>query len=251
MATDHPWCKSPSMAERGMRASVKNSSAKVCPPVIVVSGRASMPGVEYLDQETADPRVLLRGRVGPHVELAPIRQVAQGVPGLLPVNDEVVAVFDRGGAERGEVRTGVGLGHALRPDLVAAQHGLEEALLFLRGAKVHDCRRDVGDADHVHRAGRAQAVHLLHEGELLRRRRQHALRLDRPRGSGPAAVGQVRFQARSGSRLRSTGADPPRRLGGEVASSTSGAPRGTGPRQVRATSCSHSNSPSGNCSVYP
>ena len=45
MATDHPACSGPSMAERGTRASVKKSSAKDWPPVMVVRGHASMPGV--------------------------------------------------------------------------------------------------------------------------------------------------------------------------------------------------------------
>ena len=114
-----------------------------------------------IDQETGDPVMLLRGRICSHVELAPIGEVTQRVPRLLPIDDEVVTVFDRSGAQRGEVRTGVGFGHALRPDLVAAQHGLEEALLLLRGAELHDRRRDVGDTDHVHRAWSSGAIHLL------------------------------------------------------------------------------------------
>ncbi len=43
------------MAERGIRASVKNSSAKVCPPVIVVSGRASIPGVRKSTKKQVMP----------------------------------------------------------------------------------------------------------------------------------------------------------------------------------------------------
>ena len=45
MATPSPAWSGPSIAERGTRTSEKKSSAKDCPPVMVVSGRASMPAV--------------------------------------------------------------------------------------------------------------------------------------------------------------------------------------------------------------
>ena len=178
------------MAVRGIRASVKKSSAKAWPPVMVVSGRASMPGRAQVDQEAGDAGVLPRRRVGAHVELAPVGEVAHGVPRLLPVDHEVVAVLDGARAQRGQVGARVGLGHALRPDLVAAQHRREEARLLLVGAEVHDRRRDVRDADHVHRAGRPRPAHLLHVDELLGDAGATPAVFDRPRRRGPAAVGQ-------------------------------------------------------------
>ena len=59
MATDQPAWSGPSMAERGTRASVKKSSAKDCPPVMVVSGRASMPGVRRSTRKHVMPACFL------------------------------------------------------------------------------------------------------------------------------------------------------------------------------------------------
>ncbi len=42
-----------------MRASVKKSSAKVCPPVIVVIGRASIPGVRMSTRKHVIPACFL------------------------------------------------------------------------------------------------------------------------------------------------------------------------------------------------
>ena len=204
MATDHPAWSGPSMAERGTRASVKKSSAKDCPPVMVVSGRASMPGVRRSTRKQVMPGVLLGRRVGAHVELAPVGEVPERVPGLLPVDHEVVAVLDRGGAQRGQVRAGVGLGHALGPDLVAAQHRLEEALLLLGRAELHDGRRDVGDADHVHRA-RAPAPGSSPRGRPAARRRRRRARRARPATTAPP----TRRRPASGSRPAAPRGRPP------------------------------------------
>ena len=94
------------------------------------------------------------------------------------------------GAQRGEVGAGVGLGHALGPDLVAPQHRTQEPLLLLVGAVGHDGRGDVGDADHVDRARGRRRAHLLEVGELLVDVRPPPAVLDRPGRCRPPGVGQ-------------------------------------------------------------
>ncbi len=44
LASRHPSLSSPTTFSAGMRTSVKKTSLKVCPPVISVIGRISMPG---------------------------------------------------------------------------------------------------------------------------------------------------------------------------------------------------------------
>ena len=82
--------------------------------MMVVRGRASMPGVRGWTGKLMIPDVLGR-RVRAH-RADTSRPGVRGVPRLLPVDHEVVAVFDRGGAERGQVGQHRA-GRALRPDL--------------------------------------------------------------------------------------------------------------------------------------
>lgn len=44
LASDQPWLTSPTRFSAGMRTSVRNTSLKVCAPVISMIGRTSMPG---------------------------------------------------------------------------------------------------------------------------------------------------------------------------------------------------------------
>ena len=88
----------------------------------------------------------------------------------------------------GEVGAGVGLGEALAPDVVAAQHRGAAGRVFCSSVPYgHDRRRDVGDAEHVERARRAGAVqllgphHLLHHARRRGRRTRPATRSRRSR----------------------------------------------------------------------
>ena len=137
------------------------------------------------------PRCLPTVGIGPDVELAPVGQVAEAVPRLLAVHHEVVADRLRPAPQRRQVRSGVGLGHALGPDLVAAQHRPQEAALLLIGAVGHDRRRDVRDADHVDRTGRGAPVHLLEVDELLVEVGVASTVVGRPRRRRPTRVGQA------------------------------------------------------------
>src|SRR5690606_35995653 len=108
----------------------------------------------------------------------PVGVLAVGGPGLLAVDEEVIALVLGGGAERGEVGAGVGLGVALTPRDRANDDAREEALLLLVGAEADDER-----TDHVEAEGRelrgAGERELLGEDEAARGvelRAAHALR---------------------------------------------------------------------------
>src|SRR5262249_14332546 len=87
--------------------------------------------------------------------------VRRGRPDLLAVDDEVVAVLDRRGAERGQVRARLWLRIALAPDDLAAQRRGDPAALLLLGAELEQRRRQHRDAL-VRQAGWQAGV-----GELL------------------------------------------------------------------------------------
>jgi hypothetical protein len=144
-----------------------------------------------VDEQAADPPVRRGIWVGPHVELAPVGEVAEAVPGLLAVDDEAAPVGFGRGAQRGQVRPRVGLRHPLRPDLVAPQQRPQEPRLLLGRPVGHDRRRDVGDADRVDRPGCPGGRHLLVVGDLLVQAGVSATMLDRPGGCRPAGVGQL------------------------------------------------------------
>ena len=74
--------------------------------------------------------------------------VGLGRPHLLAVDHPLVAVAHGPGGEAGEVGAGAGLAEQLAPDLVAAEHRVEEALLLRVGAVGDDRRADHADADH-------------------------------------------------------------------------------------------------------
>jgi hypothetical protein len=104
----------------------------------------------------------------------------------------VVAVALGVAPQRREVGARLGLGHALAPDVVAAQHRTEEALLLVGRAVGHDRRRDVGHADRVHGTGRAGPGHLLVAGELVEQVGVATSVLRRPGDGAVARVDQRR-----------------------------------------------------------
>ena len=144
-----------------------------------------------VDEQAADALVLRHRRIRPHVELTPVGQVPETVPRLLAVEHEFVPVPYGTGPQRGEVAPGIGLGHALGPDLVPPEHGTEEAFLLLVGPVGHDRRCDVGDADHVDGTRGRRRTHLFEVGELLVDARIAPAVLERPCRRRPSGVGQL------------------------------------------------------------
>ena len=92
IATRQPSCSGPSSAVRGTRTSVKKISLNSFSPVIVISGRTSIPGSVMSTRRQEMPLCFGAVGVGAHEQLAPVREVTEGVPRLLAVDDEVVAV---------------------------------------------------------------------------------------------------------------------------------------------------------------
>ena len=72
----------------------------------------------HVDQQERDAFLLLRRRIGAHQAEDPVGVLRQRGPGLLAVDDVVVAVALGRGLQRGEVGAGAGLGEALAPPVV-------------------------------------------------------------------------------------------------------------------------------------
>ena len=88
-------------------------------------------------------------RIGAAQHEDPVRPRAEGGPDLLPVQHEVVAVEDGAGLERRQVAAGTGLAEALAPDLVAGEHGRDEAAALRFAAVVDERRTEQPDAERV------------------------------------------------------------------------------------------------------
>ena len=150
--------------------------------------------------------------------------VGGGGPDFLAVDDEVVAVADGAGGERGEVGAGAGFGVALRPgDFAGEDRG--QVLAFLLVGAVHDQggaeHGDAGAAD----GGGAGFGHFLAEDELLHGGESAAADFGGPVGRDPAALGEGGVPVDGGAALGLVGgfavvfpgAFGHRAAGGEVA----------------------------------
>ena len=155
LAQSQPRFSSPMSWSAGTFTSSKKTSLTSCPPSMVMIGRTVMPGDLHVGQQEGDALLLLRVRVGADQQEDPVGVLRQRGPGLLAVDDVVVALAHRARLEAGEVGAGAGLGEALAPPVVEVGHARQEALLLLLRAE--------GDDD--------RAAHVGVEGERLRRRR--------------------------------------------------------------------------------
>ncbi len=111
-------------------------------------------------------------------------------PHLLAVDDEVVAVTHRAGAQRREVRTGARLAHPKGSGHLAPQHGHRPAMLLLIGAERNQRRRNDVDALRVEAVVDASSAQLIEVHELLQHGRVAAAELRRLGGQQPAVVEQ-------------------------------------------------------------
>ena len=89
----------------------------------------------HVDQQERDAELLLGRGVRAAEAEDPVGVLRQRGPGLLAVDDVVVALAHRRGLEAGEVGAGAGLGEALAPPVVQRRHARQEALLLLLGAE--------------------------------------------------------------------------------------------------------------------
>src|SRR5690606_14552822 len=101
----------------------------------------------HVDQQEGDAALLLGFRVGTHQTEDHVGVLAQSGPGLLTVDDVVVAIAHGAGLQRGEVGTGAWLGVALAPPVLTGQDAWQVLLLLCFGTELDDHRSDHGDAE--------------------------------------------------------------------------------------------------------
>src|SRR6185437_12343782 len=89
-------------------------------------------------------------------------------PHLLAVQHPRVPVPDRRGLQAGHVGAGAWLGEQLAPDLIAAQHRRQVALLLFLAAALQDRRAGHAQADDECADGQRVVPRFLAEGDLLK-----------------------------------------------------------------------------------
>ena len=142
---------------------------------------------EHADAGMRRPGVLVGSRREEHVFAPPGRG-----PDLLAIDDPVIAVLHRAGAQRGEV--GAGLWFAV----THAVHGLatkdlrQVFLLLLRCAEHHQC---VG-LDRRADPRRLAPLHRLHERDLFQRRTRLAAEVFRPAEADPSGCADIARKVR-------------------------------------------------------
>ena len=123
------------------------------------------PGRVHRDTEERDALVLLHVGVRPCCEPDVVSVPGERGPGLLAVDDELVAVADGSALQRSEVGAGIGFGVAdTEGDLPAGDLRQEEVLLLL-GAVLHQGRADGVDREHRDRC--ADGHRLVEHHELF------------------------------------------------------------------------------------
>jgi hypothetical protein len=122
------------------------------------------------------------------VTIMPVAVVRARRPDLLTVDQPVVAVPGGGHAQPRQVGAGGRLAEELAPDLLAARHLLEEALLLLVGAVGHQGRAEHAEADAVDVGRHAELALLLTPDDPLDRRAAAPAVLLGPRDAGPARI---------------------------------------------------------------
>jgi hypothetical protein len=134
-------------------------------------------------------RAALESRgIGADEEEPPLRDVRARDPDLVAVYHVVVAVAERGGAQVGEIATGLGLGEALAPVVVGIQDVRDPEPLLLLRAPLDDHRSDLPQAVGVVDAGRAVRRHHLRVDHVLGDRGVAPAPLRRPVDRRPAAL---------------------------------------------------------------
>ena len=138
-----PRPSSPRILEGGTRTSSKNSSAVSWAfwPIFLrlrprlKPGRSVSTSTSVMPLAPADVSVLA-------ATMTRSAMPAVGDEGLLPVDDQLVALAQRRGADRLQVAARAGLGHGNRRDHLALGHARQPGALLLLAAVVEDVGRD-------------------------------------------------------------------------------------------------------------
>src|SRR5262249_26413731 len=113
-----------------------------------------------------DTRLRLGRRIGADQAKDPVGVLGQRGPGLVAVDDIMIAVTHRLGADRSEIGARARLGKALAPPLLAGENAWQKLLLLgLVAERINDWA-DHGDAERQRRQ-RACARRFLLEDEAL------------------------------------------------------------------------------------
>ena len=139
-----------------------------------------------IDDQTAQPAMFRRAGIGAHQGKHPLRVMSPGLPDLVAVDDEVIAVETRGCFHRREVGSRIGFGIALRPFHLGAQNSGQMVRLLRFGPEIGDDRPDEIEP-HGNQHRHPDPDHLLGQDELLVERCPHSADLSRPVRRDPAA----------------------------------------------------------------
>ena len=159
------------------------------PPSMVTMGRTSTPGSRMSRSRKEIPSCGLTSVSVRTRQNIMSRPVCGGCPGLGPVDDVVVAVTDRAGAQARQIGPCVRLRVALAPPRLVRGDGRQVLRLLRVAAEGADHR-----ADHLRPEGHdprcSRTPHLLLEDVALHRRPARPAVLHRPRIDEPAPFGQ-------------------------------------------------------------
>ncbi len=143
----------------------------------------------HVDKQHGDAALRPRLGVGAHQAEHPVGVLGKRGPGLLAIDDVFVAVAHGARLERRQVRPGTGLGIALAPPVLYADHARQKAGLLLRAAVFHQHGADHRQAERQQPwRARLEAFHF--EDQALQGVPARAAVLDRPVRRAPALVGQ-------------------------------------------------------------
>ncbi|MNR08311.1 hypothetical protein D3C85_1244590 [compost metagenome] len=123
----------------------------------------------------------------------PVGEDGPGRPGLLAVEDILIAVAGGLAGNRGHVRAGIGLRPALRPHVGTGRHARQEPLLLRLGAELHQGRPEQQLAVLIDAHRPIGAVVLLFEDQPLDQVATAAAELGWPHHHRQAAFEQLGF----------------------------------------------------------
>ena len=142
-------------------------------------------GRRHVDQQEGNAHLLLSLGVGAREAEKPIGVLRGRRPGLLAVDDIMVAVTHGAGLQRCEVGAGAGLGKSLRPPVVEICGARQEVALLLLRAESGDNRPDHVNIE-LQRLRHRIELQLLQEDVMLDRRPALTAPFDRPARRRPA-----------------------------------------------------------------
>jgi len=143
----------------------------------------------HVDENEGNAFLLFRARIGAREQENPIRVLSERRPGLLAVDDVVIAVAFRRRLQRGKIGAGAGFGKSLAPPIVEIGDARQELFLLRVGTECVDHRPDHADAERQWRGCR-RLLQFIQEDILLHGCPAGAAIFPRPMRDGPALLVQ-------------------------------------------------------------